>query len=401
MALQYHKKYLCIKHPKSCTELLPLAQKIAQPCYIYDMDGIKNRTDFFIQNVSKAKVFYAIKSNSYKKILKQFFKLGLGADVVSGGEIRLAMDAGFSPQNIIFSGVGKTVEEIELGIKENILQFNVESVSELKRIVKIATRMKKQVRVAFRINPNLESITTHPYIKTGLRENKFGLEEESLPELREIVLKSPKLNLCGLTMHIGSQLFDLDPLRVAIQRLMSIYNELSKEFNLSILDVGGGLGLNNKGDEEGDLTLIKQYGDMLQSVTKNFTGQIFVEPGRILVGRFACLIGEVQYIKRGAYKNFIILNTGMHHLIRPCLYQAYHRILPLESRNGESVVYDVAGPVCESSDILGRDRVFCGLKEGDYLAILDAGAYGIVMASQYNAYPLPKEIAISQGQIIL
>lgn len=398
MAFKYRDKRFCIEQGKHYVDLLSMAQKIKNPFYVYDLDALLARLEFFKKNVAPAKVYYAVKANTCAGVLKVLCEQGVGVDVVSGGEIQLARKAGFLAKDIIFSGVGKTVGEIELALREGILQFNVESVSELKRIAEVAGRLNKLARVAFRMNPDVD-IPAHPYIKTGLREGKFGLDEENLPELKE-VLQSRSLQLCGLTLHIGSQLFDLRPLKLAIQRVKRLYEDLLKDFDLSILDVGGGLGLDYRGDIEGDEVLIKEYGLMLKDVMKGFSGQVFVEPGRIITGRFGCLVGEVQYIKRGLCKNFIVLNTGMHHLIRPCLYQAYHRILPLEERSGDGVVYDVVGPICESSDILGRDRVFSGLREGDFLGVLDAGAYGAVMASRYNAHDLPREILVSAGSVV-
>ncbi len=398
MAFKYQDGRFCIEQGKDCVDLLSVAQKIKRPFYVYDLDALLTRLDFFKKCVAPARVYYAVKANTCAGVLKILCQQGVGVDVVSGGEIKLVRQAGFLAKDIIFSGVGKTVEEIELALKEGILQFNVESISELKRIAEVAERMGKKARVAFRMNPDVD-IPAHPYIKTGLRESKFGLDEENLPELREI-LQSHVLQLCGLTLHVGSQLFDLRPLKLAIQRVKRLYDDLLKDFDLSVLDVGGGLGLDYRGDIEGDEILIKEYSVMLKDLMKGFSGQVFVEPGRIITGRFGCLVGEVQYIKRGLYKNFVILNTGMHHLIRPCLYQAYHRIVPLAERSGNSVVYDVVGPICESSDILGRDRVFSGLREGDFLAVLDAGAYGAVMASRYNAHDLPKEILMSGGSIV-
>ena len=395
---KYRDKRFCVEQGRRCVDLQSLAHKIKDPFYVYDLDALLARLDFFQKSVAPAKVYYAVKANACEGILKALCERGIGVDVVSGGEIQLARRMGFSAKDIIFSGVGKTVGEIELALEEGILQFNVESVSELRRIAKVAESLQQSARVAFRMNPDVD-IPSHPYIKTGLREGKFGLDEENLPELRE-VLQSRVLQLCGLTLHIGSQLFDLRPLKLAIQRVKRLYEDLSKDFNLSVLDVGGGLGLDYRGDIEGDEVLIKEYGFMLKDLMKGFSGQVFVEPGRIITGRFGCLVGEVQYIKRGVCKNFVVLNTGMHHLIRPCLYQAYHRILPLEDRGGDSVVYDVVGPICESSDVLGRDRVFSGLREGDFLGVLDAGAYGAVMASYYNAHTLPKEIVLSAGSVI-
>ena len=392
MPYEYKNNQLCLSRGKQTRGLLSLARKTGTPVYVYDLKGLRQRLKFFQKHTAPANTFYAMKANSHPEILKAFKKAGAGVDVVSGGEIKMAQKAGFEGQKMVFSGVGKTEEEIKLGLKTDILQFNVESAPELKKIAKIAMKVRKKARVAFRMNPDID-LNSHPYIKTGLREHKFGLEIEQMPELKNIVRQySPHLILQGLTLHIGSQIHDLKPLKAGILKIKSLYEHIQKECDLKTFDVGGGLGMDYKSHSlNADLKLIKQYGAFLRRISKNLKGRILTEPGRIIAGRFACLIGEVQYIKSSSYKNFAILNTGMHHLIRPCLYQAYHRILPLKKRAGSRRVYDVVGPICESSDILGKDRVFSGLKEGDFLAVLDVGAYGAVMASQYNGQDLPKE----------
>ena len=392
---QYEKEYLYLIQGARRHNLLSLAQKTGTPFYLYNLKGLIERLRFFSKSTSPAHTYYAMKANSHPEILKAFCKEKVGVDVVSGGEIELALQAGFEGQKIVFSGVGKTEEEIKLALNTNILQFNVESVSELKRIAKTASNMNKKARVAFRMNPDID-LDTHPYIKTGLREHKFGLEPEELPKLKEILKQySSHLTLHGLTLHIGSQIHDLKPLKDGILKIKSLYQQMQKEFDLKTFDVGGGLGIDYKNqDWNKDLNLIKEYGVFLNELSKSMKTRILTEPGRIITARFGCLIGQVQYIKSNSYKNFAILNTGMHHLIRPCLYQAYHQILPLEKQKKSEKLYDVVGPICESSDVLGRDRVFYDLKEGDFMAVLDAGAYGAVMASQYNAQNLPQEVLV-------
>ena len=419
MPYKYQNNQLCLIQGTQKHNLLSLVRKTGSPVYIYDREGLMERLRFFQKSVAPALIYYAMKANSHPELLKAFCEEGVGVDIVSGGELDLALQAGFEGQKIVFSGVGKTEEEIRQAIKADILQFNVESVSELKRIEKMARLMNKKVRVAFRVNPDI-NLDTHSYIKTGLREHKFGLEVEQLPKLKEIIKSSPYLNLHGLTLHIGSQIHNLEPLKSGILQIKSLYDEyvqpakpvagqlednrteqngstqdtdLSSALALKTFDVGGGLGIDYKSqDPTQDLKIITEYGAFLKKLSQTMRARILTEPGRIITARFGCLIGEVQYIKNNTYKNFVILNTGMHHFIRPCLYQAYHRILPLERRDGPSLAYDVVGPICESSDVLGKDRVFSGLKEGDFMAVLDTGAYGVVMASHYNAHKLPKEL---------
>ena len=408
MSFAYQNNNLCLVQGTQSVSLLELAKQNTEPFYVYDLDGLLKRLLFFKEQIEPAKVFYAMKANSHLKLLKVFSQENTGVDVVSGGEIQLALKAGFKGKDIVFSGVGKTKQEIQLALDINIFQFNVESLSELKRIGELARAGRKKTQVAFRMNPDIDA-QTHPYITTGLRENKFGMDIEILIALKSVLREySDCLSLQGLTLHIGSQIQNLKPLSASIQKMASLYKELQKEFNVRTLDVGGGLGIDYKAERaDGDLSIIKEYGRILKNVMKDFKGQILTEPGRIITARFACLIGEIQYLKKTSYKNFVILNTGMHHLLRPCLYQAYHRILPLQKpgkihklENCSTQVYDIAGPICESSDILGRDRLLSGLKEGDFMAIMDAGAYGAVMANAYNTHPLPKEVFVSQGRVV-
>ncbi len=395
MLYQYKKNQLYFGEGPRKHKLLSLAKKHGTPIYVYDLKALRKRLGFFQKHISPAHVHYAMKANSHPDILKVFLQAGAGVDVVSGGEIKLALKAGFKGQDMVFSGVGKTKEEMELGLKVRILQFNVESVSELKRLAQISRQKNKKAPVAFRLNPEV-NIESHPYIRTGLGEHKFGLQVEQIPLLKEVLKKHPShLELKGLTTHIGSQIHDLSTLKSAVLKLKSLYKGLQKEHDLKTFDVGGGLGVDYKSpDPNRDLTIIKEYGAFLKQVSKGLKAQILTEPGRILTARTACLIGEVQYLKSHAHKNFVILNTGMHHFMRPAFYQAWHNIWPLQKRAGESKMYDVAGPVCESADIIGKERVFSGLREGDFMAILDTGAYGAVLMSHYNAFPPAREISL-------
>ena len=395
MLYQYKKNKLYFGEGTGKHNLLSIAKKQGTPIYVYDLKSLRKRLSFFQKHISPAHLHYAMKANSHPDILKIFVEESAGVDVVSGGEIKLALKAGFKGQDIVFSGVGKTKEEIELGLKSRILQFNVESVSELKRVAQISRQKNKKAPVAFRLNPEV-NIESHPYIRTGLGQHKFGLQVEQIPLLKEVLKKHPShLELKGLTIHIGSQIQELRALKSAILKLKSLYKDLQKEYDLKTFDVGGGLGVDYKSyDLNKDLRMIKEYGAFLKQVSKGLKTRILTEPGRILIARFACLIGEVQYLKSHAHKNFVILNTGMHHFMRPALYQAWHNIWPLQKRAGETKMYDVAGPVCESADIIGRERVFSGLREGDFMAILDTGAYGAVLMNHYNAFPPAREIGL-------
>ncbi len=341
-------------------------------------------------------IHYAMKANGANRILRTFRSEGTGIDTVSGGEIRHALAVGFPPGEIIFSGVGKTRTELELAIGLGIKQINVESPQELQRIIALARALGKKPRCAFRVNPDVDA-KTHPYITTGFRENKFGMGDHFLPELRLILASAgDAVELVGLTLHIGSQLQDLAPLEDAIRKTLPIFYSLQEEGHpMRTFDVGGGLGIRYQEEHTlppRDLALIEEYGALLRRALKGFAGQVLCEPGRILVGSCGTLVGEVQYLKETPDRNFVILNTGMHHLLRPALYQAHHRILPLVLHPDRQIKrYDVVGPICESSDVLGKERELQEIFQGEFLAIADAGAYGYSMATLYNEHPLPKE----------
>ena len=286
MSFEYKKNNLCLVQGSQSVSLLNLARKNTEPFYVYDMDALLERLRLFKEHIAPAQVFYAMKANSHPQILQAFARENIGVDVVSAGEIQLALKAGFKGKDIVFSGVGKTRQEIQLALEEDIFQINVESQSELKRIGELAQSQKKKACVAFRMNPNIDA-QTHPYITTGLRENKFGMDEGNLIALKDILHQySDSLSLQGLTLHIGSQIQNLKPLKASIRKIIELYRELQKEFDLKILDVGGGLGMDYKSDQmDSDLQIIKQYGAFLAELSKEIKGQMITEPGRIITGR--------------------------------------------------------------------------------------------------------------------
>jgi diaminopimelate decarboxylase len=391
-----------------CSELnlLELSRKQNHPFYFYDFDQlrlrIKNFRDAFDFPIH---IHYAMKANAHLPLLKLMQSLGLGVDIVSGGELSRALEAGFDPKNIVFSGVAKSEMEIKRAIELDLEQINVESLPELERIGKITDKLNKNVKVAIRINPDV-TVDTHPYIQTGFRENKFGLDPVAWPKIEVILKTYPKIKLVGLTMHIGSQITDIKPLEEAVQKTRGMFLELKgKGYPLETLDVGGGWGIHyEKPETAEELSNLKKYGEMITRETKTLSDQgvkILCEPGRSLVARMGILIAQVEYVKVTRFKKFLILNTGMHHLIRPALYQAHHRFLPLvDEPDRPREFYDVVGPICESSDVLAKNRDFQQMREGEFLAICDAGAYGFSMASQYNLHPLPKEYVYDQGKLI-
>ena len=384
--------------------LAQIAKKYSSQAYVYDIDGMVDRVREFKEAFqNNVEIHYATKANANPEILKAFKKEKIGVDTVSWGEAQSAVEAGFSHKDIIFSGVAKSEEELTKAIKYKIKQINVESPQELIRIGEISKKLKQKVSVAFRMNPNVNP-GTHPYITTGFRENKFGMDSSFLPELRGILTKYKKyIELKGLTLHIGSQLLELNSLKEAIQKTIPIYLDFKNSgYPLETFDIGGGVGIPYDGKESIDL---KEYGQMVLDLLRPLKCRILAEPGRIFVAPFAVLLTEIQYIKKTPFKNFAIVNSGMNHLIRPSLYSAVHRIFPVnyqasqQSDESQSELYDIVGPICESSDFLGKDRYLPKLKQGDVLAVLDAGAYGYSMASFYNHHKLPKEIVISKKQV--
>ncbi|MEK6556137.1 MAG: diaminopimelate decarboxylase [Bdellovibrionota bacterium] len=387
------------------------------PAYIYDLDGIIERYQFVAQSFeNKASVHFAMKANNNPKILKALAKAGCGVDVVSGGELKRALECGFAANKIVFSGVGKTEKEIEQALKAGVFQINLESSPELQRVIQLTLKLKPSTkpRLAIRVNPDVNP-ETHPNIKTGFRDNKFGLDFEEIPELLKIFEQNKSLvSLVGLTLHIGSQIREASPFFEAIDKTLKLYKEIEKKgFFLETFDVGGGFGIDySQPGLDGKPKLVQtfmaeekayeEYTAHIMKKLKSEVKQILTEPGRFIVGHFGVLVSEIQYIKRTPYKSFAILNSGMNHLMRPALYEAYHHISPLNwSPTSAQEKFDIVGPICESTDVFGFDRYLPkDIKQGDHLAIFDAGAYGAVMANDYNLHALPVETVVSKGKVI-
>lgn len=372
-----------------------LYKRTKGPFYLYDLAGIRARCRNFRDaiNLDNVSIYYAVKANANKKVLQTILRAGFGADVVSGGELRRALSVGFKPKQIIFSGVGKTETEIKLAIKKNIRQINVESSEELIRIASIAKRYKKRIEIGIRVNPNI-SAKTHPYITTGFHKNKFGVDLSSIGEIEKIFNENfESLKFVSISMHVGSQINDLKVFNDAIKKGLSLIEKLKKNgWLISRFDIGGGLGINYQKETSDDKKNIKRYGALVSKLLRDVNSDLEIqfEPGRILVARFGILVSQVQYIKKNKTRTFAILDTGSHHLIRPALYGAYHRITPIVKRP-KNYTYQVVGPLCESSDFLAIDRKISELKQGDLVIVADAGAYGYSMASTYNLHELPPE----------
>lgn len=367
-------------------------KEIPTPFYFYDMDLLRNTLQTIVKETEgkNYRIHYALKANANCRILKEISAFGFGADCVSGNEILRALECGFTADKIVFAGVGKTDKEIETGIDHNISCFNVESLPEMEAIAEIARRKSKTVNIAFRINPNVDA-HTHHYITTGLSENKFGLNENDLPKALELVKKHPQLKIIGIHFHIGSQITDMsafEDLCVKVIEWQEWFNEAGVE--LSVLNVGGGLGINYQHPNHCPIADFESYFRLFSKYLSLKNGQsLHFELGRSIVAPCGSLISRVTYIKEGVSKKFMILDAGMSDLIRPSLYQAFHHIENISSEK-KFATYDIVGPICESSDIFATDRPLNLSQRGDLIAIRSAGAYGEVMASRYNCRELPQ-----------
>ncbi len=367
-------------------------KNIQTPFYYYDVD-VLNRTLDLVKRESEEnhfKVHYAVKANANEKVLKIISQKGFGADCVSGNEVKAAIEAGFPASNIVFAGVGKTDPEIELALDNDIFCFNAESIPELEVINELAAKKNKIARIELRVNPNVDA-HTHHYITTGLNENKFGFNMDDLQSVVKMFDDLRNLKLIGLHFHIGSQITDLS----SFEDLCVRVNDLQDKFDawgvkLENINIGGGLGVNYEHPNHMPIADFEAYFRLFSKYLKLRPGQqLHTEPGRSLVAQCGSLITKVTYVKKGKEKQFAIVDAGMTDLIRPALYQAYHRIENISS-DAEEERYDVVGPICESSDVFDKDVLMNGTKRGDFLAIRSAGAYGEIMASGYNLRRLPK-----------
>lgn len=378
-----------------------LCKKYGPSFYLYDLSDIKERVRWFKKNFSPAThIHYALKANSNPEILQTLAASGVGADVVSGGELIQALGHGIAAQKIVFSGIGKSVAELNLAIDKKIAQINVESVPEIKRLSELARSRGAPVNIALRINPNIQA-DTHKHISTGLATDKFGIDEADLPAALEVLRQSKEITLNGLAVHIGSQILNPDPIFSAAEKMCSLIQNLRREkWPVRSLDMGGGLGIDySSSDAEADQKRLEKYAQGLQAVLNKQDLELRLEPGRFLVARAGVLVTQIEYVKVTPQKKFVICSSGMNHLLRPALYEAKHRIQAVNLRSGGEENFAVVGPICESSDILADDCRLSSIAEGDYLAIFDAGAYGFSMASTYNMRALPPEVVVDGEKV--
>ncbi|HHI97542.1 MAG TPA: diaminopimelate decarboxylase [Thermodesulfatator atlanticus] len=371
-----------------------IARKVGTPFYLYSAATLRRHYRVFDQAFKTLPhlVCYAVKANSNLAVLRLLAREGAGADIVSGGELFRALKAGIPAEKIVFSGVGKTAREIRLALKAGILMFNVESLEELKSIARIARKMKKKAPIAIRVNPDVNP-KTHPYISTGLKENKFGLDVETAFKAYQLAKEDPYLEIVGIDCHIGSQLTQLSPFVEALRRIKAFLKRLATVgISVRYLDLGGGLGI-VYGEEEPPPP--EKYAQALIEELNGLSVTLILEPGRVLVGNAGILVTKVLYYKETPAKKFLIVDAGMNDLLRPAFYQAYHEIIPVLKKERPSIVADVVGPICETGDFLARERELPLVKPGELLAVMSAGAYGFVMASNYNSRPRPAEVMVN------
>jgi diaminopimelate decarboxylase len=376
-------------------ERMPLravAERHGTPCYVYSRAALESAWRAFDAAFAGREhlVCYAVKANSNLAILNLFARLGSGFDIVSGGELKRVLAAGGHPGKVVFSGVGKTADEMRLALQAGILCFNVESESELKRLDAVAREAGTRAPVSIRVNPDVDA-RTHPYIATGLKENKFGVAYEAAYELYREAAGLRHLAVRGIDCHIGSQLTEVDPFREALEKILALADRLGEAgIGLSHIDVGGGLGIRYR--DEAPPPVEAYAGALLDAIGERRHTLLF-EPGRLLVGNAGLLLTRVEYLKPGETRNFAIVDAAMNDLMRPALYDAWHDMLPVRPGRAASASYEVVGPVCESGDFLGHSRSLT-LEEGSLLAVMSAGAYGMSMASNYNTRPRAAEVMV-------
>lgn len=375
--------------------LARIAETVGTPCYVYASAALEAAYQEFAAAFADidALICYALKANGNLAVVRTFAALGAGADVVSEGELARALAAGVEPRRIVFAGVGKTRSEMIAGLTAGILQFNVESEPELLALDQVARSLGLRAPVAVRVNPDIDA-GTHAKITTGRKQDKFGIDLDRAAAVYDLARSLPGIAATGVAVHIGSQITELEPFRAAFARLVELVRALrAAGHDIRHLDLGGGLGIDYRGETPPP---VARYAEMVKALTRGLGCRLIAEPGRRLVGNAGVLLTRVTYVKAGAERRFVILDAAMNDLLRPALYDAYHSMRPVAEppAGSRSEPVDIVGPVCESSDTFARDRLLPPLASGDLLAIESAGAYGAVMASTYNARPLPPEVLV-------
>ncbi len=374
--------------------LSEVANEFGTPSFVYSRKSIEEAFSKYQKAFGNQRhlICYAVKANSNIAILHLLAKMGSGFDVVSGGELKRVLLAGGDPKKTVFSGVGKTAQEIKDALSANIKCFNIESESELERISHIAKLEGKSANISLRVNPDVDA-KTHPYISTGLKENKFGVDIKDAINIYRRAKDLPNLNIAGIDCHIGSQLVDIAPMRDAAIKVVELADALAKiDINIHHIDFGGGLGIRYQNETP---AAQQELVEVLLDVVGTREYEILIEPGRSIVGNSGVLLTRVEYVKLGRDKNFLIVDAAMNDLARPALYDAHHEIVNvIENKTQKTHAFDVVGPICETGDFLGKNRSLSA-EEGDMLAIMSAGAYGMTMSSNYNTRPKAAEILVN------
>ena len=377
-----------------------IAEKVGTPFYVYSYQTLVRHFTVFDKAFNRIPhlICFSAKANSNLAILRLFINLGAGIDVVSGGELYRARKGGVDPKKVVFSGVGKREDEIEYALKTGILMFNVESSQELQVINEVAGRIGKKAAIAIRVNPDIDP-KTHPYISTGLKQNKFGIDILRAPMAYRMASQLPNLEIVGIDCHIGSQLVEVEPIVEALKKLKRLVQNLRDEgMEIQYLDLGGGLGITYE-DEEPPHPV--EYAASILEEIQGFGCTLILEPGRVIVGNAGVLISKVLYIKENEEKRFVIVDAGMNDLVRPSYYGSYHQILPVKKENKEEIVADVVGPICESSDFLAKGRKIPKPMPGELVAIMSAGAYGFSMSTNYNSRTRVSEVLVRDDQMFV
>ena len=393
---QYRDHKLCAED----VSLEIIAQQVGTPCYVYSYETIKRHYQVFHDSFKESNrlICYSVKANSNLSLLKLLGQWGAGMDIVSQGELYRALKAQIHPQKIVFSGVGKTKEEIKYALQSNILMFNVESLEELDMINSVARELRKKAPVSLRINPDIDA-KTHPHITTGLDENKFGISFKEAIHAYLYARKLLHLNIIGVDCHIGSQMTELEPVIQAVKKIKELVLELRKyDLDIEYVDLGGGLGIPYR-DEEPPHP--HDYGRAISHVMKDMNVTLVFEPGRVIMGNSGILLTELLYRKKTPKKFFYIVDAAMNDLIRPSLYDAYQDIVPVCNALINSELVDVVGPICESGDFLGKDRKLPPSQSGDLFAVMSSGAYGFSMSSNYNTRPRVAEVLVKGSQYFI
>lgn len=391
-----HSRHFQFRDGKLYAENVDLATLVAEhgtPLYVYSREAILDAYMGYEKGLEGIphQICYAVKANGNVQLIKLLAEKGAGADLTSAGELTVALKGGIPAEKIVFSGVGKTLAEIRYALECGIMMFNVESEPELEAINRVAADMGKQAPVAVRVNPDVDA-KTHPKISTGLKEHKFGVPWESCVALYEKAAAMNNIKVKGIAAHIGSSLADTTPLLDALDRIMGLRDTLkSKGIEIPVIDIGGGLGIRYESESPKST---QEYAEQLRQKIKDSGATVLLEPGRSIMGNAAVLVCEVQYVKRTDDRAFVIVDAAMNDLARPAIYGAYHHITPVVQKDGAFEPVDIVGPICESSDVFGKQRQMPRLDTGDLLAICSAGAYGFAMASHYNGRVKPAEVLV-------